>query len=53
MIYLTFIHIDRIKNDVDEVGKYRLGYITALGLYHPLREPYVLLSEYTALLLFA
>lgn len=35
-----------------EVGRYRLVHITVTGLHHPLREPYVPLSEYTALLLF-
>ncbi|MFC4073502.1 hypothetical protein ACFOUX_03230, partial [Lactococcus lactis subsp. hordniae] len=35
-----------------EVGRCRLVHITVTGLHHPLREPYVPLSEYTALLLF-
>lgn len=40
------------QSEHGEVGRYRLVHITVTGLHHPLREPYVPLSEYTALLLF-
>lgn len=58
VIIMANNELEALKNEIEavreesEVGRYRLVHITVTGLHHPLREPYVPLSEYTALLLF-